>query len=331
MSHVIDKPVKANDRLWMVCRRLPVVAAVLAFSSFVVAASMAGPAQPVGNPHDDTLLCDSCHVSAIPGKNDLAYDGNVSKLCRSCHDGRLATREGHPSEVKPTEVFKQAMSQEFTLKDGMLTCLTCHDVASRCIAGRKGDAQNSSFLRCSDKTISTSFCFGCHKEDSYQPFNAHDQIDEEGVKQDVCGWCHVGVPEIGTDVQEDASYGLHRKSREVCDNCHFTVPSHPIENKHTATTPSPEMRSYMAAYEIKYRMNLPIAELLQYVKAANRVPRQIPLDKDNRVTCYSCHNPHEKGLLPATNPRSVGAEGDKAANHRLRVREGIVCRACHYN
>jgi hypothetical protein len=34
--------------------------------------------------------------------------------------------------------------------------------------------------------------------------------------------------------------------------------------------------------------------------------------------------------LPAANPRSVGAEGDKAANHRLRVREDVVCRACHY-
>jgi hypothetical protein len=90
------------------------------------------------------------------------------------------------------------------------------------------------------------------------------------------------------------------------------------------------MMSYMSAYEIQNKMHLPLKQLLEYVKAAKRAPRFVPLDENGRITCYSCHNPHEKGIFPNDNPRSIGAEPKKATNHRLRVHEGdIACRACH--
>jgi hypothetical protein len=93
--------------------------------------------------------------------------------------------------------------------------------------------------------------------------------------------------------------------------------------------PTKKMMWHMSAYEMQHQMRLPFKQLLEYVRAANRVPRSIPLDENGRITCYSCHNPHEKGLLPNRNPRSVGAESRKAANHRLRAGEGTACRVCH--
>jgi len=329
MSHAIDRPVKPNGRPRIGCWEVTFLAASV-FAPLFAATDTAKRAEPVKNPHGDALLCDSCHISGTAGKSDLLYAGNVSKLCRSCHDGRLAAREGHPSDVKPTAVLKQAMSSGLGLEDGTLTCLTCHDVASRCMAQRQSDVPNSFFLRWSDKTDGAAFCFRCHESDDYQPFNAHDQIDAGRVRQDVCKWCHVGVPDVEADAGDEASRRLHGKSYGVCENCHSMAPHHPTEDEHMGMTPSSGMRSYMAAYEIKYRMNVPFPELLEYVAASGRKSRQAPLDADGRITCYTCHNPHEKDLLPAANPRSVGAEGDKAANHRLRVREDVVCRACHY-
>jgi hypothetical protein len=89
------------------------------------------------------------------------------------------------------------------------------------------------------------------------------------------------------------------------------------------------MMWYMSAHELQTTMRLPFPQLLRYVRTAKRTPRSIPLDEEGRITCYSCHNPHEKGLLPSGNPRSVGAEPKQVANHRVRSREGKLCAACH--
>ena len=86
----------------------------------------------------------------------------------------------------------------------------------------------------------------------------------------------------------------------------------------------------MSAYEMEPKMHLPFKQLLEYVQAADRAPQSFPTDERGRITCWSCHNPHEKGLLPGWNPRSIGAEPKKATNHRLRAHEGdYACRACH--
>lgn len=96
------------------------------------------------------------------------------------------------------------------------------------------------------------------------------------------------------------------------------------------STASAQMQWYMSAYEMEPRMHLPFKQLLEYVRAAHRAPKSIPLDEHDRIMCWSCHNPHEKGLLPSWDPRSVGAEAKKATNHRLRAHEGETgCKACH--
>ena len=142
-------------------------------------------------------------------------------------------------------------------------------------------------------------------------------------------WCHVGIPDRNAGLPVDASYNLRSNPYGVCINCHTMGPHHPVEGQHMGVAPSAQMRSFMAAYEIQYRMNMPFTALLESVIASGRTPRQFPLDEHSRITCYSCHNAHEKDLLPATNPRSVGAEPDKASNHRLRIRQGVICSACH--
>ena len=291
--------------------------------------SIVNEEEPARNPHGEPAMCSSCHTSAAVVRGALQFDGNVSQLCQSCHDGGRATREAHPVDLAPSETMAQKIPADIPLVDGMLTCLSCHDVSRGCKAEQPDTVPNGNLLRGARVSHPLEFCFRCHEQEYYQSFNAHDQLDAGKAKTETCLWCHVRVPDVDSRLEEDASYALHRKSVGLCSNCHVVTKGHPNGDSHMYATPSAKMMWHMSAYEIQPRMHLPFKLLLKYVSAAKRTPRSIPLDQKGRIACYSCHNPHEKGLLPNWKPRSVGAEPKQAVNHRLRAREGISCRSCH--
>lgn len=290
---------------------------------------MSNKEESVKNPHKEPVLCRSCHTSNIGSRSNLRFDGNVTILCQSCHDGLIATRETHPVDLVPSRTIGRKIPTDFLLKDGMLTCLSCHDITSSCKTDRAGVMLNNSLLRGDPVPYPMAFCFRCHVKDTYQPYNAHNQIEDGKTKTEICLWCHVRIPDVDSRLKEGASYALRSKSFGICNNCHRVAKGHPIDGTHMHATPSTDMMQYMFAYEMQPRMNLPFKDLLEYVRAVKQVPRSIPLDENGRITCYSCHNPHEKGLLPNRNPRSIGADYKQATNHRLRAREGIICKACH--
>jgi hypothetical protein len=302
--------------------------------------------QRAKNPHEDMSTCSACHTSEMGGRGTLIFGSDISQLCQSCHDGRQATREVHPVNLAPGAAMAGQIPSDFPLEQGKLTCSTCHNTKWSCAkeqpapyqsgpgdsSRRTGPAAvpNRNFLRGVPTPHALAFCFNCHMQASYKPFNVHGQLDAGRKKTDTCLWCHLSVPEVDSNVKEAAAYGLRGKAVDLCGNCHSVPAGHPTGNPHMYSTPTAEMMSYMSAYEIQNQMRLPLRELLKYVKAAKRPARFIPLDEDRRVTCYSCHNPHEKGLLPNWNPRSIGAEPKQAENHRLRTHQGdIACRACH--
>jgi len=282
------------------------------------------------NPHGDVAMCSTCHKSNNGGRGSLVFDADVPQLCQSCHDGRHATREAHPVNLMPSVEKAMKIPSDFPLDNGKLTCSTCHDVTWRCSIEQPESVSDHNHLRGGPTSARLEFCFNCHTKQDYQPFNVHDQLESGRQKTETCLWCHISVPDAGSDIRDAASYGLRDKAVELCRNCHSVPAGHPTGDPHMNSKPSAGMMIYMSAYEIRHKMHLPLKQLLKYVQAAKRGPRSIPLDENGNITCYSCHNPHERDLLPGWNPRSVGAEPEKAKNHRLRIREGdIACRACH--
>jgi hypothetical protein len=210
----------------------------------------------------------------------------------------------------------------------MLTCLSCHDVGWGCTAEQPRVAPNPGFLRRWQASDPLAFCLHCHALGDYRPFNAHDQLDTGRVEIDTCAWCHLDVPDVNSRAAEDVTYALRGKSVEICANCHSVAQGHPT-GSHMGAVPSAQFLWHMAAYELQPKMRLPFEQLFEYASTARRSPRSIPLDENGRITCYTCHNPHEKGLLPSSKPRSVGAEPDQAEHHRVRAREGKLCIVCH--
>ncbi len=228
----------------------------------------------------------------------------------------------------PSPKLARRIPSDSPLAGGVLTCLSCHDVAQNCRAEQQPAPSGHALLRGGPTPYPLLFCFRCHAPENYRPFNPHDQIEAGKPKTDTCVWCHVDVPPVDSQPRESASYGLRGKAAALCRNCHVVAQSHPVAG-HMDATPSADMVQYMSAYEMKSKMRLPFGQLLEIARATKRTPRSIPLDETGRITCSSCHNPHEKGLLPGGNPRAVGAEPKQAANHRLRIPQGSVCIACH--
>jgi hypothetical protein len=280
------------------------------------------------NPHGDSVSCLACHVAPAGGRETLRYGGDVAQLCESCHNGRFASREAHAVNIAPSAALAQRMPPDLPLERGMLTCLTCHDVTRDCRAERSSGPAGRDLLRGPSVADPLTFCFRCHAPEDYRPFNAHDQMEAGKPKTETCAWCHADIPRTDAAAGEGDSCNLRAKSEGVCRSCHTVAQGHPVV-AHMRAIPSAEMMWYISAREMRSKMRMPLEQLLAYTRATKRIPRSIPLDETGRITCYSCHNPHEKGLLPAANPRSIGADAKQAANHRLRVREGKLCVACH--
>lgn len=151
----------------------------------------------------------------------------------------------------------------------------------------------------------TSLCFRCHNKDTFKMFNPHEQLDENGeIVVQVCLHCHVEKPD-----EKNASYKdvrLIGDHEMLCVRCHYKEKA----NK----------QSLHASH-----LRKPSAKVLATIqKMAQNLATILPLDSDGKVTCVTCHNPHEEGVIPPEKPASKGA------GVRFRHRTpGNMCIACH--
>jgi len=130
----------------------------------------------------------------------------------------------------------------------------------------------------------------------------HNQLTENGeIVVEKCLYCHVEKPDEKHAGFQDVK--LVGNLEILCQRCHGER-SHPAGANHLRK-PSAQTLAVMKKGEKQYNIVL-------------------PLDYDGKVTCATCHNPHEKGVIPA---ERVGAKGaGEKFRHRL---PGKICMACH--
>lgn len=234
----------------------------------------------------------SSDLSATPGPTDLNPSPGKYAECLHCH----AYKENHhPVDIPPLGEIP------FPLSGGMITCLTCHF----------GDHQTggANFLRGGPYIQQRDICFKCHHQQQYKGINPHEMLDEGGGFKKIVGGmpicvvCHTAMPRPDADRTGDVLFSADIGF--LCWRCHPPMANALFQAQHLLVEPSLEMRRILEKNEAAMNVLLPL------------VPR-------NRVTCATCHNPHQKGVIR----REAAAKGADAPD-KLRIPSPRLCFACH--
>lgn len=252
------------------------------------------------NIHYTGKYCSECHeqTPVEGGEKYLKSGGDYKYLCR-CHT-TPHTSPIHSVDVVPSPEKAKKIPPDFPLDNGKLTCGTCHDIYRQC--QKRLFEKNS--LRGAPYTKRTDFCYKCHVETRYQRLNPHDQINDAGeVIIQKCLFCHKEKPDAAHATFKDVK--LIGNIEVLCQRCHMIAGNHSGNYDHLGIVPSAERLKVMKGMEEKFNIIL-------------------PLDENGEMTCITCHNPHDTGVIPSDRPGAKGA--DSEYRHRL---PGMLCQECH--
>ena len=248
--------------------------------------------------HDACIIC---HRLADPPEDGLpSFPPGIDPVafCLDCHH---YTENHHPVDIVPTEAYLKKIPGTYPLFAGKITCLTCHEAHTG-----PDRVEPPELLRGGPYTDRRDICFRCHSQDTYAKINPHVVRASGGAFKEIAGKsvclvCHAKVPELDSgrdEVQFKADIAF------LCWRCHHPMPGDFLQ-KHFHRKPAKKTLSSMGETEGKLGLMLPLA-------------------KDGRVTCSTCHNPHQPGVL--VNKAALYGAG---APGRLRLPKDVICSACH--
>jgi len=255
---------------------------------------------PETNLHYTGRYCNECHEKTpVPGGDRyLKFGGGYGQLCR-CHSIEPAAYL-HPFDIMPSPEKKKKMPPDFPLEKGKVTCLTCHDIYRQC--QKRLFDKNS--LRGAPYPKRTDFCFKCHAVEKYKPIDPHQQMDDNGViRIESCLICHKEKPDEKHATFKDVTF--MGDIEKMCRRCHHIAGNHSGNADHMGILPSADGMRRIKAMEEKYNA-------------------RIPLDEKGKMTCITCHNPHQKGVIPESSPGARGA----GSKYRHRLPKDL-CKECH--
>lgn len=142
-------------------------------------------------------------------------------------------------------------------------------------------------------------CSKCHNKNGYKIFDPHTQITEDGdMLKEKCLYCHPDKPdEKNATFAKGKDIKFVKNLKELCMGCHSKEydQAHPVNAKHVGK-PSDEMITMMKDSERQFGIIL-------------------PLNYEGEIMCATCHNPHERGVIPGDKSAAKGAS--EAARVRL--------------
>jgi predicted CXXCH cytochrome family protein len=251
-------------------------------------------------PHGKEAFCSACHKGE-PSKDPqtLRENGDMVALCNRCHASGQVKGEIHPVGVRSSERTWKMDFVGWPLEKGMLTCRTCHAHSEVGTVAK----EQSSTLRGGPYAKRSDFCIKCHEEAGFKEINPHIQMTSEGdIIPRSCLACHSSIPDANG--AEKAGPAFRMDMLALCRQCH-DVSIHPAGVEHLVI-PSDSIHNRMDNYQEKYDV-------------------VYPLDKDGRITCSTCHNPHQSGVVKGK--FELGA--DESNRQRLPTWKGMLCAPCH--
>ncbi|ADH86784.1 hypothetical protein DaAHT2_2113 [Desulfurivibrio alkaliphilus AHT 2] len=259
------------------------------------------------DPHWRANACGACHA-ARPDRQQLYLLGDGNTTCTVCHTRGRASREPHPVGGVDSEAV--TIPAEFSLDDqGRTTCLTCHDHTPAC--ERRDRREKVNFLRPVPPTVEVvagepellNFCYSCHHREDAEGYNPHEgQLDPIGaVEERRCLFCHSQVPDPEAEPARD--YQLRKEMSVTCIGCHLLTP-HAGAAEHLE---QPSEKTLAAVQQAEQELGV-----------------VLPLDEKGRVTCATCHNPHEKGVFPPSHPAGKRYDEEQLPPEVYRKYEQMV-------
>lgn len=263
----------------------------------------AGALAETTNIHYTGKYCEECHEKkpVKGGSTYLKYNSDFNQLCR-CHIYK-AGEYTHPVDIVPSEEKKAKIPPDLPLLDGKVSCTTCHDIYLQCNEDVESKFSNRRFLRGAPFNRRTDLCFKCHDDTRYRKLDPHVQLDENGdIILGRCLYCHVEKPDELRASFKDVK--LVGNLLELCQRCHVKSRKHPADAEHLVIPP--------------------VKILNKMKKTENQFGIILPLDYEGKIYCATCHNPHQKGVIPY---ERAGAPG--ASEHTKQRFPGKICVACH--
>jgi hypothetical protein len=211
------------------------------------------------NPHLKGVFCQNCHADPLLSRTNTKVstrlvEKDVVVLCTRCHAAGKNSGMIHYLGAPPADIKVPANLP--LSKDGRITCITCHETG--CGPTRE---DNPKFVRGNPATI-RGFCGQCHQNS--QP--VFRKVHQEYAEGKGCEICHVRPLAAGETI-DDKPGDLLADQNFLCMQCH-EPDGHPAGFRHTVKP-----------------------GLLDFVKQDTKI---FPLDEFGRITCYSCHQVHQK-------------------------------------
>jgi predicted CXXCH cytochrome family protein len=245
--------------------------------------------------------CVICHRMAVPPEKGLpAFPAGIDPVafCLDCHH---YTENHHPVNIAPTAAFPKDTSSIYPLYDGKITCLTCHEAHTG-----PGRVEPHELLRGGPHTDRRDICFRCHFKETYAKINPHIELAPGGTIREVAGkpvclMCHSEMPKRDSGPDE---VRFNADIAFLCWRCHPPMQGDFFQ-KHFHQKPS--MKTLGSIREAERKLDI-----------------ILPLAKDGRISCSTCHNPHQPGVL--ANRAALAGAGTPG---RLRLSKDMMCSACH--
>lgn len=259
-------------------------------------------AAPGDFPHWDDQACRTCHGEGTPTTIE-SYDDDT--MCGKCHEKSATLSCRHPSgrvigksnSVSLPDTYRSAV------RDGKLVCTTCHDPLVQCQGDRLAPYLNPRFLRGGPFQQRDEVCLLCHDPAAYAKLNPHAQLSGTETRDDACRFCHEGSVE-----RISASSGFRMVASLQCLGCHAVAP-HPM-----SMIPGSGIDSWnhlvVPGESTSRRMNA----------TRERTGARLPVEPGTgKISCATCHDPHESGVIA----------GDPPYLDRARLRPVARCENCH--
>jgi len=266
------------------------------------------------------LVCETCHTAHGSGyESFLVKSGKDSALCLECHPAknpRPPDGRKKPMHVVNVAPVKAAIPETLIQKgarvgnNGEIICQSCHEIHTN-------EVRQTALLV--QQNQASVLCLACHATKQVIAGTKHNLLlsapEEKNLagqtvaQTGVCSACHLPhkaarQPAPGTPASEGLCLNCHSPGH-VAEKAGLKGAQHPLALRPAAMNPASQPA-------------LPLFNDLGFQ------------DRDGKMTCATCHDPHRWGADAAAGPAGKDAPANRQTSF-LRKQAPLICRECHAN